>query len=374
MLPERLLQACLRRRVDRIAITDHNTIAGALEAVLLDPERVIIGEEIMTTRGELLGYFMKEEIPAGLTPAEAIRRLRSQDALISVAHPFDRSRPGGWDEAALRAILPEVDALEVFNARTWSSAANRRAAALAAESGLPGTAGSDAHAYREIGRATMEAPHFRTAAEMRLALQRATIHARRSSPLVHLDSRFAVWRKKLGASGSAERRRSSQAPAQPQRVLFVCHANLIRSPLAENLFRKMTSRAGLEGRFEVDSAGVAVRAENQPPFPAMRRVAETHGLPLEGSSRRFLQADFDRFDWILAMDEGVKTDLLSIARSPADWSKVRLLREYDPEGGTGLSVPDPYLDDDDGFEATYRIIERCVARLLEALQGERRSG
>src|SRR4030042_369772 len=200
MLPERLLQACLRRRVDRIAITDHNTIAGALEAVLLDPERVIIGEEIMTTQGELLGYFMKQEIPPGLTPAEAIRRLRSQDALISVAHPFDRSRPGGWDEAALRAILPEVDALEVFNARTWSSAANRRGGPLAAGARGPG-------------------------------------------------------------AGAARGRRPTKAPARPQRVLFVCHANLIRSPLAENLFRKMTSRAGLEGRFEVDSARGAVRAE-----------------------------------------------------------------------------------------------------------------
>ncbi len=369
MQPGRLLEMCRRRGVDRVAITDHNTIAGALEAVLLDPERVIIGEEIMTTRGELLGYYLREAVPAGLTPVEAIRRLRSQDAVISVSHPFDRTRPGGWDETALREILPEVDALEIFNSRTWSSAANRHAAALAGEVGLPGTAGSDAHAYREIGRATVQVPSFRSAVEMRQALKQSTIAARRSSPLVHLDSRYAVLRKRLGAGKPAEGPRPG--PPQPRRVLFVCHANLIRSPLAENLFRMMVSQAGLGDRFDVDSAGVAVRWEGQPPLDTMRRLAESHGVAMRGSSRRFLQADFDRFDWILAMDEGIKTDLLSMARSPADWSKVRLMREFDPESGTGLSVPDPYLEGDEDFETTYRIIERCVARLLETLQSEK---
>ncbi len=370
MTPERLLAVCRRRGIDRVAITDHNTIAGALEALLAEPERVIIGEEIMTTRGELLGYFVKEEIPAGLTPAETIRRLRSQDALISVSHPFDRSRPGSWEEADLRSILPEIDALETFNARTWSAAANRRAAALAQEAGLPGTAGSDAHAYREIGQATLELPPFRNASEMRLALRQSTPALKRSSPLVHLDSRLAVWRKRLRGLRPANTARDSPAPTRPRRVLFVCHANLIRSPLAENLLRKMIEQSGQASGFEVDSAGVQVGWEGQPPLEAARRVAERHGLQLLGRSRRFMQADYDRFDWVLALDDRVKTDLLSIARSPADWSKVRLLREFDPEGDGGLSVPDPYAKADEDFEGTYRIIERCVARLHQMLQAD----
>jgi predicted metal-dependent phosphoesterase TrpH len=198
MLPEHILEACVRRNIDRIAITDHNAINGALEAATLDPERVIIGEEIMTTQGELLGYFMKEFIPPGLTPQETISRLRSQGAFISVAHPFDYIRQGAWKEGALLEILDLVDALEVFNARTWSSNANRRAEELAKERKLLRTAGSDAHAPLEIGRAVMNLQSFNDAESMRQSLSTATIQARRSSPLVHLFSRYATLRKALG--------------------------------------------------------------------------------------------------------------------------------------------------------------------------------
>ncbi|MGH2607416.1 MAG: PHP domain-containing protein, partial [Anaerolineales bacterium] len=83
MRPERLVEVCRRRGIDRVAITDHNTTLGALEAARHDPERVIVGEEILTTRGELLAYFVTEEVPAGLAPREAIARLREQDAVIS---------------------------------------------------------------------------------------------------------------------------------------------------------------------------------------------------------------------------------------------------------------------------------------------------
>jgi hypothetical protein len=197
LAPGRLLQICRRRGIDRVAVTDHNTIAGALEASALDNRRVIVGEEIMTTEGELLAYFLREEIPPGLPPLEVIRRLREQGAVISVSHPFDRLRAGGWSEEALREIVPLVDALEVFNARTWSGEPNRRAQALAADAGLLGTAGSDAHAGIEVGRTTVDLPDFSDAASFRSALASAEIRARRSSPLVHLLSRYASLRKRL---------------------------------------------------------------------------------------------------------------------------------------------------------------------------------
>ena len=198
MLPGRLLAICRRKGIDRLAITDHNTTAGAREAAELDPERVIVGEEIMTTRGELLAYFVQEEVPPGLTPEETIIRLRGQGAFISVSHPFDRLRAGGWVEADLRAILPLVDALEVFNARTWGPRANRRAANLASEARLLQTAGSDAHAYSEVGRTLLHLPPFGDAPGLRQALMRSRITARGSSPLVHLLSRYAALRKRLG--------------------------------------------------------------------------------------------------------------------------------------------------------------------------------
>jgi predicted metal-dependent phosphoesterase TrpH len=196
--PERLLATCRKKGIDRVAVTDHNSIRGALEAEALDPAAVIVGEEIMTLEGEILAYFVREEIPAGLTPEATIDRLRNQGAFISVSHPFDITRPGSWQEDRLRRILPLVDALEVFNARTWSPAPNRRALELACEVGLPGTAGSDAHAPAELGAAVMVMPEFSDAAGMRQAVRTADIRARASSPLVHLLSRYASIRKSLG--------------------------------------------------------------------------------------------------------------------------------------------------------------------------------
>lgn len=90
-----LLRTCEERGIDRVVITDHNTIAGAVAAKELDPKRVIVGEEIRTTQGELLAAFVQEKIPRGLSPFEAIARLREQGAFISVSHPFDR-RGGYW--------------------------------------------------------------------------------------------------------------------------------------------------------------------------------------------------------------------------------------------------------------------------------------
>jgi hypothetical protein len=198
VLPRQLLATCRQRGIDRVAITDHNRLAGAREAAALHPEMVILGEEIMTTQGELLAFFVREEIPADLTPEESIRRLRQQDAFISVSHPFDAARHGSWELADLERILPLVDALEIFNARTLTNGPNQRADALARQAALLGTSGSDAHTCAELGRAAMELHPFDDAASLRLSLAKARIRRRRSSPLVHLASRYAVWRKRLG--------------------------------------------------------------------------------------------------------------------------------------------------------------------------------
>ena len=101
---EDLLAACQQKQIDKLAITDHNRLEGALRAHALDPQRVIIGEEIQTTEGEILGYFMREEIPAGLEPLEVIERLKDQGAFISVAHPFDTNRDvTHWKSGTLEA-------------------------------------------------------------------------------------------------------------------------------------------------------------------------------------------------------------------------------------------------------------------------------
>src|SRR5271157_202978 len=105
MPPQKLVDTCQRKGIDRVIVTDHNAIAGARVAQALAPERVIVGEEIMTTRGEILAAFVTEEIPAGLSPQETIQRLRDQNAFISVSHPFDEFRSGGWEELDLMEII-----------------------------------------------------------------------------------------------------------------------------------------------------------------------------------------------------------------------------------------------------------------------------
>jgi hypothetical protein len=197
MRPAGIVRACRARGVDRLAVTDHNSIRGALELRALAPALTIVGEEIMTTRGELLAYFVQEEIPAGLTPAETIARLRAQGAVISVAHPFDRLRKGAWAEPDLAAIVDQVDALEVFNARVVFPEDNDRALAFAQRHAKAGTVGSDAHSYRELGRAVLRLPAAGTPAELAAGFASAERVTRLSSPLIHLTSRYAKWVKRL---------------------------------------------------------------------------------------------------------------------------------------------------------------------------------
>ncbi len=195
--PQRLVEVCRRKGIDRVIVTDHNTIAGARACQDLDPERVIVGEEIMTTRGELLAAFVTEEVPPGLSPRETIERLRGQGAFISVSHPFDVMRGGHWDPADLLEILPLVDAIETFNSRCWSPEFNRRALEFARQHHIPGTVGSDAHAAFELGRATLTVPGFTGPEALRRVIPEGVARTRWSPPWVHVTSRFAVFVKKL---------------------------------------------------------------------------------------------------------------------------------------------------------------------------------
>jgi predicted metal-dependent phosphoesterase TrpH len=158
---------------------------------------VVVGEELMTTRGELLAFYVQEELPKGLTPQEAIRELRQQGAVISVSHPFDHARHGSWDPVDLLEIAPLVDAIETFNARCLGNGPNLEAQAFAAAHNLPGTAGSDAHLLTEVGQATMRLAEFNNASELLLALQHAQLQGKLSSPLVHFGSIYARWIKKI---------------------------------------------------------------------------------------------------------------------------------------------------------------------------------
>jgi predicted metal-dependent phosphoesterase TrpH len=201
-LPADLVSAARRRGIDRVIVTDHNTIQGALAAQLIDPELVIVGEEIMTTHGEILAAFVQEEIPPGLSPQETIQRLKDQGAFISVSHPFDRLRKGGWDESDLLEILPDVDAIEVYNSRCMLPPFNWRAREFAEKHNIAGTVGSDAHAAFEVGRSLMLLDQFDGPHEMRRVIRRGIPKVKWSPPWFHLTSRYASIIKKLRFSSN----------------------------------------------------------------------------------------------------------------------------------------------------------------------------
>jgi hypothetical protein len=191
MTPEELLAACRERGIHRVIVTDHWSIDGALAAKQLDPERVIVGEEVLTDRGELLAFFVNQLVPRKTPFREAIGMLRDQGAFISVSHPFDPKR-GIWTQDELEELAGLVDAFETFNARIISAQYNTRAEEFARDHGLLGTAGSDAHSASEVGRAVMRIPGFANADELRKVIGKAQVKAKRSGAWVRL---FSTWAK-----------------------------------------------------------------------------------------------------------------------------------------------------------------------------------
>jgi predicted metal-dependent phosphoesterase TrpH len=195
--PRDLVEVCLRKGIDRVIVTDHNSIAGARAAQALDPELVIIGEEIMTTRGEILAAFVREEIPPFLSPQETINRLKKQGAFISISHPFDELRQGGWHKEDLLEILPFVDAIEVYNSRCVLPSFNRSAKEFAEKHNIAGTVGSDAHTAFELGRSLMLLDQFTGPEEMRQVIRSGVPRVSWSPLWFHLSSRYASIRKKF---------------------------------------------------------------------------------------------------------------------------------------------------------------------------------
>lgn len=156
-------------------------------------------------------------------------------------------------------------------------------------------------------------------------------------------------------------------------VCFVCLGNIVRSPLAEQLFKQAAARRGVSEHYQVSSGGTGSWHVGEPPDPRMRRVAAARGLQYTGSACQIEPADLDRCDLLIGMDNENREHLLRMARTPEQKAKIRLLREFDPFGGPRAGVPDPYYGGLNGFEEVYDIVERSVEGLLDALEKERQN-
>ena len=159
--PDEIAAAVADSGLDVLCITDHNAIKGAVDLVDRLPCRVIVGEELRTHAGEVIGLFLGERIPVGLQPEEAARAIRAQGGIVYIPHPYDPMRRN-LSEPALEALVDAglVDAIEVINAKTSLRSLNERAAAIANQRGLAAGAGSDAHVPDAIGAAFVEMPDF----------------------------------------------------------------------------------------------------------------------------------------------------------------------------------------------------------------------
>jgi predicted metal-dependent phosphoesterase TrpH len=162
--------------LDVVCITDRNVTSAAAEAVARGiGARVIIGEEIRTPEGDIIGLFLGERIPYVLPVAEVVSRIRQQGALVYLPHPFDPLRSSLGDAAGRLCADGLADIIEVFNAKIRDQALNGQAAELAARWGLPGGAGSDAHDPAGVGAAYLEMPDFDGPASFLAALPLARV-------------------------------------------------------------------------------------------------------------------------------------------------------------------------------------------------------
>jgi predicted metal-dependent phosphoesterase TrpH len=196
--PERYVRQAVKRGIDCAAVSDHNTITGATEVAKIAPFKVIISEEIKSSEGEIIGLFLKDGIPKGLTPEDTVRAIREQGGLVCIPHPFDRLRGSPLKTAALLRIINDVDIIEVFNARTSLKADNERAKRFAKRFHKQESAGSDAHWHPEIGTTWVRMPDFDGPAEFLAALRSGEVHAQVANPAVHLLSTLAKLRFRLG--------------------------------------------------------------------------------------------------------------------------------------------------------------------------------
>ncbi len=183
---EVLLATAREQGLGAIAVTDHNEISGALEASAKAAQagvKVIVGEEVKTaSQGEVIGLFIKERIPRGLSMQETVAEIRRQGGLVYVPHPFDRMHSVP-DYEHLLPILDEVDALEVFNSRVAISAFNDEAARFAAKYRIPAGAGSDSHVPQGLGSVRIRMHDFDGPQEFMQSLRGAEILTRPSSLL-----------------------------------------------------------------------------------------------------------------------------------------------------------------------------------------------
>jgi len=196
--PKKMMAKAVRLGLTHLAITDHERIDGAQRAAEIAPPglQLIVGEEVKSRDGDILGLFLTEAVAPGMSAAETAAAIHEQGGLVGLPHPFDGLRNSGGSQAneaeqKLEELASIVDYVEIHNARAYRDA-NPLAGAFAERHGLPGTASSDCHSVTELGVASTILPGpFSTAQELKALLPQAEITPGRASYFVRLFTPFS---------------------------------------------------------------------------------------------------------------------------------------------------------------------------------------
>ncbi len=194
---EDIIKRCQMMEIDCIAITDHGTVEGAQKMQGIAPFKVIIGEEVLTDQGEIMGMFLKETVPSNIRVDEAISRIKDQGGLVCLPHPFDHLRGLAMNLKEVDNLAPKVDLVEVFNARSPMNSTADKALDYALKHNIPTIAGSDSHTLGEIGRTFVEIDDFNTPDQLLEVLKYGTISQHKASIFVHLFSTVTKIKRKL---------------------------------------------------------------------------------------------------------------------------------------------------------------------------------
>ena len=194
---EKIINRCLEIGINCVAIADHGTIEGALRMQRIAPFPVIVAEEVLTPHGEIMGVFLKEGIPSGLSVEQVISRIRAQGGLICIPHPFDTLSRRALGGKMLEVLAEQIDFIELFNSRSIIRQPSIGARIFAEKYGIPVSAGSDAHTISEVGKAYVEMPEFNGKDEFLNALRKGKILGRRTNPLIHFASAWARLKRQF---------------------------------------------------------------------------------------------------------------------------------------------------------------------------------
>lgn len=183
-------------QLDYVAVTDHNTISFAHLLHKEFGDRVIIGEEIMTSAGEIIGLYLEEVIEPGLTPLETVKRIKEQNGIVYIPHPFETVRKG-IRESVLNELIDYVDLIEVYNGRAFAQNRKTTAAVWSRLHQVTGVASSDAHGPRGIGRTHTQITQTPNRDTILAQLAKATLHIKPPTLPALLYPKYHRLRKKL---------------------------------------------------------------------------------------------------------------------------------------------------------------------------------